>query len=135
MRTHIEAIRTLLGPLDCPVLYADATGVTRWPYVLIWSTPGSDDIESPVADDGAWSDLLGVTSVDTTANNTLLLAGRVRALLDGAVLPVDGRHAVLTLRRGLGQTVQPDRDLTIPDTNTHPCFAVDRYQLTTQPLT
>lgn len=131
MKQHVEAIRTLLAPI--PVHYADATGATSYPYVLVWSTPGGDDIEIPVGDDGAWSDLVGVTSVDTTANNALLLAAKVRLLLDGATLPVDDRHARLHLRKGLGQAVQPDREVTLPGTNRHPCFQVDRYLLTSQP--
>ena len=131
MRQHIDAIRALLAPT--PIYYADATGVTAYPYVLIWSTPGDDDIQPSICDDDTWSDLIGVTSVDTTPNNTLLLAARVRLLLDGATLPVAGRHARLHLRKGLGQTVQADRDITLTATNTHPCFQVDRYLLTSQP--
>ena len=131
MREHVEAIQALLAPI--PVYYADATGADSYPYVLVWSTPGSDDVDPAVADCGAWSDLIGVTSVDTTSNNVLFLAEKTRGMLDGAVLSVTGRHARLHLRKGLGQTVQPDRDVTLPGTNRHPCFQVDRYLLTSQP--
>lgn len=132
MREHIDAIKALLT--GWTVKYGDATGVTTYPYGLIWSTPGSDDVETPVADDGAWSDLIGFTTVDTTASNVLVMVARARAALDGKTLNVAGRHATLHLQRGLGQTVQVDRDVTIPSSNTHPCFQVDRYLLTSQPI-
>ena len=132
MRQHIDAIRALLSPT--PVYYADATGATTYPDVLVWSTPGGDDVESPIGDDGAWSDLIGVTSVDITLNNALLLAAKVRLLLDSSTPAVAGRYVRLHLRRDLGQTVHPDRDVTLPGTNTHPCFQVDRYLMTSQPI-
>lgn len=134
MKAHIEAIQARLGSLGWPTPYGDATGTTTYPYILIWSTPGSDDVEASLADDDAWSDLIGVTTVDTSAGNVLVDVARIRALLDGAVLSVDGRHATLRLQRGLGQAVQPDRDLTLAGTNRHPCFQVDRYLLTSQEI-
>lgn len=132
MRATIKALLALLASAGWQAYYGDATGADSYPYVLLWGTPGSDDVEPTLADDDAWSDLLGVTVVDDTALNTVGSAQQVRDLLDGLVVPVDSRHVQVHLRRSLGQTVQPDRDVTIPGTNTHPCFMVDRYLLVSQ---
>lgn len=134
MKAHIKAIQQALAPLGWPTPYTDATGVTGYPYVLLWSTPGMDDLEPALGAEGGWSDMLGVTVVDDTALNVLADVQRVRDLLDGATLTVPGRHARLHLQRGLSQTVTVDRAVTIPATNTHPCYVVDRYLLTSQPI-
>lgn len=134
MKAHIKAIQQALAPLGWPTPYADATGVASYPYVLLWSTPGMDDVETALADMGAWSDLIGVTVVDDTALNVLVDVQRVRDLLDGATLTIPGRHARLHLQRGLSQTVSVDRAVTNPATNTHPCYVVERYLLTSQPI-
>lgn len=133
MKSHIQAIQQALTPLGWPTPYADATGVASYPYVLLWSTPGTDDVEPTLTGDGAWSDLIGATTVDTTGLNVLATINQVRTALDGAVLDVDGRHVRLHLQRSLSLPVTVDRSLTITATNTHPCFAVDRYLLVSQP--
>lgn len=134
MKSHIKAIQQALTPLGWPTPYADATGVASYPYVLLWSTPGMDDVETALAADDAWSDMIGVTVVDDTALNVLADVQRVRDLLDGATLAIAGRHARLHLQRGLSQTVTVDRAVTNPATNTHPCYVVERYLLTSQPI-
>ena len=127
-------MRAALASLTYPTMYGDATGVDSYPYFLLWSTPGSDDVEPSLVDGGAWSDLIGVTTADTTAGNVLTTVAQARDLLDGLRLTIPGRHAVLHLQRGLGQPVTVDRSITIPTTNTHPCFQVDRYLLISQPI-
>lgn len=131
MKAHIDAIEAIVKNLGYGFAYGDATGLL-YPYVLAWGTPGGPDLEEPLTDVGAWSELLGITYVDTDSLNVLVMAGRVRTALDGVALNVTGRHARLTLQPGLGQTVRPDRSVTIPSTNTHPAYAVDRYLLTSQ---
>ena len=133
MKAHVAAIQTIVEGLGYSFAYGDATGL-RYPYVLVWGSPGGPDLEEPLTGVGAWSELLGVTYVDTDSLNVLVMAGRVRPALDRAVLAVTGRDARLRLQAGLGQSVRPDRSVTIPSTNTHPAYAVDRYLLTSQPL-
>lgn len=134
MRAHIKALMAALAAEGWSVHYGDATGVQSFPYVLLWSTVGDDDVEVPMADDGGWSDLIGITVVDTIPLNTVGSAQKVRDMLDGLLLTVPDRHAILHLRKGLGQSVQVDRDVTITGTNTHPCYVVERYLLTSQPI-
>lgn len=131
MRRIVDYLTAALAPLGVDVLYADATGA-GYPSVLLWTTPGQPDSEPAAAVSDGFEDLIGVTMVDTTGRNVLLLTGRVRALLDGASLVVDGR--LVRLQRRFSETVRPDLDVTLPDTNTHPCYAVDRYWLTAQPI-
>lgn len=133
MKEHIKAIQQKLAELGWPTPYGDATGVDVYPYTLLWSSVGSDDVEPTLSADGAWSDLIGATTVDTSGMNVLVTTNQIRALLDGAALEVDGRHARLYLQRSLSQSVTVDRSVTITATNTHPCFAVDRYLLVSQP--
>ena len=134
MSDAIGAIRALLEDAGFPAAYGDATGVTQYPYVLVWSSPGLADSEIALSGAGGFEDLLGVTVADTTSANVLVTVPKVRAVLDRVVLDVPGLYAVLRLRHGYGQPVQVDRSATLPDTNTYPSFAVDRYRLTAQPL-
>lgn len=133
MRDVIASVRALVEQAGYPTAFGDATGLDRWPYVLVWASPGQQDGEPALSGAGGFEDLLGVTMVDTTATNVLAMAPVVRAALDRAVLATDGFHAVLRLARGYGQPVQVDRSATLTDSNSHPSFAVDRYRLTAQP--
>ncbi len=131
MKDAIAAIQALLNPLGWDVRYGDATGAT-YPYVLLWSSPGQPGSEPSAAGGDGFEDLLGVTMVDTMPANVLVIASRVRALLDGARLSAGGHY--LTLRLRFSEPVKADREVTLPDTNTHPSFAVDHYHLAAQPL-
>ena len=127
MKAHIDAVKLLLAGLGCPLYYVDAAGATTYPYVLIWSSAGQPGIESAVAADADLSDLLGVTWVDTTPTNALTLAAAGRALLAATRPTVTGWAVWLSLESSEPAAV--DRDLTLPDTNRHPAYVVDRYRL------
>jgi hypothetical protein len=127
----IDHLIALLAQTGITAHYVTVPDRPAFPYVLLWSTPGQPGIEASITADEDMSDLLGVTMVDTTPGNVLLLSTRTRGLLDTARLTVDGM--LVTLSRTVSQTVQPDEAVTLPDTNQHPCFAVDRYQMVATP--
>lgn len=133
MRDAIAAIRARVESAGYPTAFGDATGLDQWPYVLVWASPGQHDSELALSGAGGFEDLLGVTMVDTTATNVLVMAPIVRAALDRAAFDVGDLHVVLRRARGYGQPVQVDRSATLTNSNSHPSFAVDRYRLTAQP--
>lgn len=132
MAEHIAAVKELLKPYDRPVYFGDASGATDYPYVLLWASPG---LLHAAEADGVQDDLnelLGVTTVAADADTVLIAAPRVRSYLLGKSPQVDGRH-VQPLRLEHSERVQPDRDVTIGETNRHPAFAVDMLRLISEP--
>lgn len=131
MLAHITAVKALLTPLGWPVYVVEAPSLPTYPYVIVWGSAGQPGIEPGVAGSSDMSDLLGVTVVDTTPENALIAAAAVRAVLDGAHPTVTGRAVWLSLTSSEPVTV--DRDVTLPATNRHPGYVVDRYQLISTP--
>mgnify|MGYP000954782598 CR=1 FL=1 len=128
MKQVIAKLKQLLEAAGLVVYLGEADPGAAYPYVVLWFSPGQPGIESAVASDTDFSDLLGVTMSHTSALNALVLSGKVRPVLDGASFTTAaGMRTTLALT--LSQTVQPDRDVTLPETNRHPFYAVDRYQV------
>lgn len=131
MTLIVDRIKALLEAAGIAVYLVEAPRGATYPYVLLWFTPGLPGIEPSVASIGDLSDLLGATYVDTTARNVLVLAEKARAVLDGATFTVSGLQ--VSLARSTSQTVRPDPDVVLPDTNAHPFYAVDRHQMVATP--
>jgi hypothetical protein len=135
MRAHVEALKVALATLY-PVHLIDASGVTSFPYLLLWgsfATPGGEvglhDAQTDIVD------LFGVTSVAATPEGVLTVRQRVRGVLTPGGRP--GRlnvagHAVW-VRLEDSRPIDVDRDVTIPTTGRHPAFGVDMYRLTSTP--
>lgn len=132
MKAHIDGIKVLLEPYGHPVYFADVPETPTYPYVLLWSGLGrltSDEFDGAQDD---LNDLLGVTIVAATPEAVLVAGPRVRSYLLGERPIVEGRY-VQPLYLHDSQQVTPDRDVTIPNTNRHPAFAVDLYRLISEP--
>lgn len=114
-----------------PCYYVTVPTGATYPYVLLWSTGGDGGPESSITADSDLSDLLGVTVVDTTPLNALRAVAIVRGVLDGLKPTVTGRSVWVSF--AFSGQVQPDPDVTLPTTNLHPFFVVDRYRLTSTP--
>lgn len=126
MKLHIEAIKAAIEA-QVPTYYVDVPDNASYPYVLLWGTPGDPGIEASIEGDTDMSDLLGVTVADTTPENVLHTVGIVRGILTGLRPAVTGRQVWLVFK--YSNTVQPDKSITLPETNSHPFYAVDRWQL------
>ena len=128
----MDKLRELLEAAGFTVFLFEApAGLLVYPYVLLWGSPGQAGIEASVQAQSDLSDLVGVTMVHTSGRNVLVLVPLVRAVLDGAQFTEGGM--LVTVALGPSQTVRADRELTLPDTNAHPMFAVDRYQVVATP--
>lgn len=125
----LAALKAQLAEAGLVVHLVEAPAGAQCPYVLLWASPGQPGIEASVAADSDYSDLLGVTYADTTPLNVLRLASLARAALGG--FEAGGMNVTLQLATSL--PVQPDRDVVLPDTNSHPFYAVDRFQLVATP--
>jgi len=98
-----------------------------YPYVLLWTSAGSLE-QNTLGGDRDLADRLGVMMVHNTANNVLVLAGKVRAALVGFT-PVSGTWAMEYLREPYdSRPVEYDRDVPLPG-NGYPHYAVDMYHL------
>lgn len=140
MKAHIDGVKALLAPYGKDVYFADAAKYDAqgnvvpltFPYVLLWSGLGrltSDEFDGEQDD---LNDLLGVTTVAATSDAALVAGARVRSYLLGKQPSVDGRY-VQPLHLHDSQTVEVDRDVTMPNTNRHPSFTVDLYRLISEP--
>lgn len=132
MKSHIDAIKALLAPFGHPVHFAEAPETPTYPYILLWSSLGrltADEFDGAQDD---LNDLLGVTTVAATSDAALVAGARVRSYLLNKQPIVEGRH-VQPLHLHDSQQVTPDTDVTMPNTNRHPSFAVDIYRLISEP--
>lgn len=106
-----------------------------YPYVLLWTSAGSLE-QNTLGGDRDLADRLGVTMVDTTPGNVLVLARKVRAALVGFT-PASDTWAMEYLREPYdSRPVEYDRAVALPG-NGYPHFAVDMYYLngTVKPAT
>lgn len=131
MNEHLQALRSLTAtllptylhraPQDAPAAY------------FIWMAPGGGRTDEP--------SICG-TSTELNAPLRLLCRGatgeavsikldKARALLSpgGIASPVTvaGRSAFLSYTRS--EFIMPDLDVILPETNTHPFYGIDTYQL------
>lgn len=135
MKAHVAALKAALEVLY-PTHYVDASGATGYPYLLLWSSPGTPGVE--VALDDAQTDLdetFGITHVAATPEGVLTMTQRVRDVLTPRGRP--GRLTVaghsVWLRLDDSRPIDVDRDVVIPATGRHPAFGVDLYRLTSTP--
>lgn len=140
MRAHIAAVRerleelTFEGRAGGDLVYAVDVpeGVApAFPYFLVWSSTGRL-VAGSLRDDRYLDDRVGVTVVALTPEGVWSAAAKARAALDGWTPTVDGQ-IVQPLRLVDSQAVQPDRDVTLPNSNRHPYFGVDLYRLVSEP--
>lgn len=120
------------------VLDTDATGVSKFPYVLVVPPAGARSLEQALA--GARGPLEGsllVKAVGTSARAARLTLGRTREVLNPGGRAWTFRTATHEVTLTFGGAVQEgvvDRDAPTTTTNTHPVVYADEYDLTAVPL-
>lgn len=131
MREAIAAVRAALSAEDYDAYYVSVPESPTFPYVLLWTSGGTPAYE--VLSDERWlGGRLGVTCVALSPEAVLAVVETTRGVLEG-LSPASTVWNVDALRLMDSQDVQPDRDVTIPETNRPPFFAVDLYRFTATP--
>lgn len=128
MKTLIDSLKAQVESETAATCYfVSVPDDPTYPYVLLWTSAGaleSSDL-SGVRD---LADRLGVTMVDTTANNVLVLAPQVRAALVGYTPDSDTWNVEWFREPYDSRPVERDRDVAIPG-HGYPHFGVDMYRL------
>ena len=125
----------LAGVLGVPIVDTDPTGLAV-PYGFLWGPGGSADAAAATLAGGPDSLALGVTVVGRVPYATRQMAAAVRSELTPDSIPATFIHgdAHVTVRHSDSRPVQVDRDVTLEESNTHPCFAVELFDLLIQPI-
>ena len=123
-------LATLLRSLGHKVYDTDVTDSSpAYPYILVWGGNSNPHPEQNLGSqvDGV-SDWCGVTIAAGTVAGVRILLNDVRNILQPNGFPIEVAGHVLKLREH--QRPQVDRDETITNTNRHPAFCVDIYDVT-----
>lgn len=136
MIAHLGAVRDSLAGLLYSTHLVDAPTVTAQYVVLSGPGWGKPD-EMPVC--GASQSMetdFRVTAVTGTAEGVGIMLQRHRDLLSPSLgevrIPMQGR--LVTVRFVRPEVIAVDRDNTVVNTNRHPCYGVETYHLTSEPL-
>lgn len=132
IREHYEAVKALI-PNTFTVHLFDVPASPSFPYVVLWGDPGQHYSET--LDSTPHDVLLSVRATCVGANyaSCLIVLDAVRAALNRKAPVVAGRKVHEMVQSPLSG-VQPDLSVTLPNTGTHPVFAVDEYELRSEPL-
>lgn len=133
MIAHLEAVQALLTPTRATYLI-DATGVTTYPYFLVWPSTGAPGVDAPLDQNADLSFLIGVTAVGenpTSAGRVAKTGKQVLGPTKFVPLTVTGRRAWIKWE-GFA-TANVDRDATLPGSNTHPAFEAHLYRVESIP--
>jgi hypothetical protein len=125
---HFHAVMALTVDLPFDVwAVGDVPAEPTFPYAVI-TPPGHHLVSSDLADaTDDIDDYYLVTSTGLTVESALVVQDAMRVRLHRAEPAVAGWSTTLR-RNSTGRTAQ-DTDVTIPDTNSHPIFAVDSYRI------
>lgn len=131
IREHYEAVKALI-PGTFTVHLFDVPANPAFPYVVLWGDPGRQFSESLCQTPTDLEVLVRATCVGANYASCLVVLDAVRSALNRAAPVVAGRKTHEMVQEPL-QGVQPDRDVTVPGTSSHPVFAVDGYTLRSEP--
>ena len=134
VRAHYEAFAAALRaglPEACTVYEWDVPASPSFPYVLVWGDLGRESGESLAGTIDLLSLRPRCTYVGVTGAAVLAAADLVRDVLRHRVLIVHG-WAPSRLEQAALATAQPDHQVTIPGTSSHPAYAVDEFPFTSQ---
>ena len=105
------------------------------PFVSVWASPGNREADEATGPEDGYSGRVGVTFTAARTDAALAMAADgIAALTPGrrpVQLTVAGR--VVWLEFVEARTVQIDRDVTLPGSNTHPAYAVVLFDVHSSP--
>ena len=105
------------------------------PFVSVWAPAGGRGADEATGPEDAYSARVGVTFTAARTDAALAMAAAGVAALTPArrpaLLTVAGRTVWVEFAES--RTVQTDRDVTLPGTNTHPAYAVVLFDVHSTP--
>lgn len=129
MTAHIQGVLTAITNLGFPATFVDVPLGTPYPYAFMWGpVPGETSEPSLEGDDPRVDFPFFVTTVALDPLAVVGAAQEVRAGLvaDGAVIVAGFNTRVVY--RGT-EIVSVDRKITVPESDSHPSFAVESFHL------
>lgn len=121
----IDAIRSQILNLGLQCFWSDVDSKPNYPYVVLWSRllqPG----ESLNQQLGVL-DVLRVTCVALRPSGALKCAEQVRSVLKGAKIATPG--IAIQIGHFLTDANGVDQTITLPNSDQHPAYVVDSYDL------
>lgn len=127
--SHRAAIKALLAASTIQG-YPDGQVIDRpqFPYWVLFMDTGADEQERLCGTSNKTTFRWQVTSVGETDDAAEIVASKNYALLVD-VRPVVAGWSPGLIRRVMSIPVRADKDVTLPNSNLHPMFAVDSYEL------
>lgn len=134
VRAHYEALESVLRaelPASYTVYAFDVPASPSFPYVLVWGDLGSESTEALCGTPDLLNLRPRLTYAGVTGYSVVAVADKVRAVLFDRALTVP-LWSPTRLRQTSLAAVQPDFQVTIPNTTQHPSFCVDEFPFTSQ---
>lgn len=126
MRAIIDAVKARLLAAGVTTYWIEVPDQPKYPYVLLWG-PSWGQGEGSLGDCDSVDVPLFCTNVAVNPDLALTMSTRTRAVLDRAVFEVGSRHVEIKYQQS--EIVDVDKQVTLPEPNRHPAFAVDAYRL------
>lgn len=131
IREHYEAVKALVPSRFTTYLF-DTPDKPAYPYVVLWGDAGLHGSDTLCQTPTELVLNVRATCVGANYESCLIVLAGVREALNRAVPTVAGRK-VHELRQEPLLDIRADRDVTVGATGTHPVYAVDGYELRSEP--
>lgn len=134
VRAHYAALESVLRaelPTTYTVYAFDVPASPKFPYVLLWGDLGRETGEAMCGTPDLLNLRPRITYAGTTGYSILSVADKVRAVLFDRALSVTDWSPTRMQQTSLAP-VQPDFQVTIPNTTQHPSYCVDEFPFTSQ---
>lgn len=126
---HHDAVLDLLSGLQATVYDGQVPDTPTLPYAVVYMDTSHETATRLCATSDRAEFRFQVTSVGATTDSALITADAARAAVLDQRPAVSGRVCG-PIRHETSIPVRPDRDVTLPEFNRHPMFAVDTYVFT-----
>lgn len=125
---HYDALEQLIPP-DITIFRGNAPDKpveADYPYIVLGGTPGNETGDSYAGVPDSLELRYRLTYAGLTFDSVLTVIRRARAELVGRKLVVPGWSSGLLRHESLAD-IRTDFDVTVPETSSHPLYAVDEF--------
>lgn len=127
---HYDEVLTLLVGTGFTLHEGHVPDRPTFPYsVLWWPGAGRRSINSLAASSGRLDVIFRITSVGENAESVRIIAQAMQDAVLDKHITVAGWATHQILHRGTDVSIQEDRQVAITDSDRHPLYTVDAYQL------